>query len=155
MSDETKRPASLRLSAALWALIVAHLRAAAPAEGVGLLATRAEGAAERAVRFYPGHNLDGSATRYTMDPAGVVAAFDDMEQRGWRFGAIVHSHPSSPPTPSATDRREAFYPDALMVIVGLVGPAAEMRAWSLETGAPVAVPIVVDAGPGKSGPESG
>lgn len=144
MSAETVRPSLLRLSAALYGTMLDHLLAAAPAEGVGLLATLVEGPTERAVHFYPGRNLDGSTTRYTMDPAGIVAAFVDMEQRGWRFGAIVHSHPSSPATPSATDLREAFYPDVLMLIVGLGEAAPRARAWSVETGTPVSVPVVVE-----------
>lgn len=135
--------------------MVDHLGAAAPAEGVGLLATLAEGSTERAVHFYPGQNVDGSATRYTMDPAEVVAALVDMEQRGWHFGAIVHSHPASPPTPSATDLREAFYPDVLMLIVGLGGTSPEARAWSLRTGAPVRVPVVVEGQPRPTGRRRG
>ena len=82
-------------------------------------------------RFYPGTNLDRSPTRYTMDPAEVIAALRDIEARGWRLGAIVHSHPASAAVPSATDLREAHYPEALMVIVSLASGTPEFRAWGI------------------------
>ena len=146
----TRSPTALRLSPETGREIVAHVRAAAPLEGVGLLAVAAEGPDDRATRFYPGTNVDASPTRYTMEPAEVLAAFRDIEANGWRLGAIVHSHPGTPPLPSATDLREAHYPDALLLIVGLAGGAPSMRAWRLILGtgdAPVAtveVPVVVD-----------
>ena len=142
--------------------------AAAPWEGVGLLAvpegdegngeTRGrgqpsagageEGPAVRAVRFYPGTNGAASATRYTMPPEEVLAAFEDMAARTWRLGAIVHSHPRGPATPSPTDLREAYYPEALMVIVSFAVVPPEVRAWWVggADGWPREVPVVAGAG---------
>lgn len=125
-----------------------HVQAALPAEGCGLLAvpTMAQPVVE-AVRFYPGTNILGSPTRFTMHPAEVQAAFQDMDRHGWQLGAIVHSHPASPPTPSPIDLREAFYPNALMLIVSLAHGVPEMGAWQLWRDGgqlrPVAVPIRV------------
>lgn len=125
-----------------------HMRAALPAEGCGLLAvpTMAEPVAE-VVRFYPGTNILGSPTRFTMHPAEVQAAFQDMDRHGWQLGAIVHSHPTSRPTPSPIDLREAFYPDALILIVSLANGVPEMGAWQLQRDGeqlrPIAVPIHV------------
>ncbi len=138
----------LILSPEIFGAIVEHMRAALPAEGCGLLAvaTLAQPMAE-VVRFYPGTNVLDSPTRFTMHPAEVQAAFQDMDRRGWRLGAIVHSHPSSPPTPSPIDLREAFYPDALMLIVSLATGAPDLGAWRLQRDGqqlcPVAVPIYV------------
>jgi proteasome lid subunit RPN8/RPN11 len=113
--------------------MVAHLRAAAPCEGCGLLATTRAAAGTAVVRrFYPGTNLDASPTRYTMDPVEVISALIDMEARGWELGAIVHSHLTTPPTPSPTDLREAYYPEALMLIVSLATEPATVRAWHIE-----------------------
>lgn len=144
--------ATLRIPGAIVAEMLWHMRAALPAEGCGLLAvlTLADPVAE-VVRFYPGTNILDSPTRFTMHPAEVQAAFQDMDRRGWQLGAIVHSHPVSPPTPSPIDLREAYYPDALMLIVSLANGAPRMAAWQLrhdgEQLCPVAVPIhTIDEG---------
>jgi proteasome lid subunit RPN8/RPN11 len=149
----------LVLSAALRARVIAHLRHAAPAEGVGLLATAppVDGTII-ATAFYPGTNIDRSATRYTMDPAEVVEALRDMAARDWSLGAIVHSHVRSPATPSVTDLREARYPEALMVIATLAESPPALRAWRVAVPAPGAATIVGEvpildraAGPGHDG----
>jgi len=148
--DETRPPAALRIGSGLYDRVLAHLLAAAPLEAVGLLAVADDARGDaHATRFYPGTNVDASPTRYTMHPAAVLAALRDIEAHGWRLGAIVHSHPATPPVPSATDLREAQYPDALVIIVGLANTAAETRAWRLPVdtncvGAVVEVPILVD-----------
>jgi len=126
-------PTALRIYRGMYDRMLAHLSAAAPLEAVGLLAVAADGAAGvRATRFYPGTNVDASATRYTMDPAEVLDALRDIDAKGWRLGAIVHSHPATAPTPSATDRREARYPEALLVIVGLASAPPVARAWRID-----------------------
>ncbi|MER3484602.1 MAG: hypothetical protein C4345_00130 [Chloroflexota bacterium] len=138
----------LELPSSIWRAIVEHMRAALPAEGCGLLAVPTVATAVvRAVRFYPGTNILRSPTRFTMHPREVQAALDDMERHGWQLGAIVHSHPTSSPSPSPIDLREAYYPNALMVIVSLGGDRLMVQAWRLDrngrTFDPVAVPIVV------------
>ena len=132
--EEINPPLALRLDCALGAEITHHLRASLPQEGCGLLAVRrVDGGAAVATRFYPGTNLDASPTRYTMDPVEVLAALRDLDAHGWSLGAIVHSHPATAPAPSPTDLREAFYPEALMVIVSFKTPSPIMRAWRLWT----------------------
>jgi proteasome lid subunit RPN8/RPN11 len=114
------------------ARIIEHLRRSLPAEGCGLIGVAvAPDAPLRAERFYPGTNDDQSPTHYTMNVGEVVAAFDDMDRRGLRLGAIVHSHPVTPPDPSPTDLREAFYPDALMLIVSFATEEPVARAWRI------------------------
>jgi proteasome lid subunit RPN8/RPN11 len=127
--DPANAPLSeLVLSETLRDEIIAHLRVALPNEGCGLLAVSGEG---EAVRFYPGENLDASPKRFTMDPVVVIAAFKDMEAQGWRLGAIAHSHPRTPATPSVTDLREAHYPSALMLICSFASDEPELRAWAV------------------------
>jgi len=110
--------------------VIAHLRAALPNEGCGLLAVAAD-RSNRAVHFYPGSNADASPTRFTMDGKEVIDALRDMEARGWRLGAIVHSHPRNPATPSRTDLIEALYPAGLMVICSFMEDAPDLRAWAI------------------------
>lgn len=126
-------PTALLVAPDLRRRMVAHVAAAAPLESVGLLGVARGECLERvrALRFYPGTNVDASPSRYTMDPAEVISALRDIEDNGWWLGAIVHSHPASPAVPSATDLREAYYPEALMVIVSLARAAPELRAWRL------------------------
>lgn len=137
--------------------LLRHLTAALPHEGVGLLATdwerdgrdvRAKGgegtlalsplsslpSLARAMKFYPGRNIDASPSRFTMDPVEVIVALQEIDERGWWLGAIVHSHPHGPAQPSMTDLREAHYPDALSVIVSLAEQPARVRAWRLPMG---------------------
>jgi [CysO sulfur-carrier protein]-S-L-cysteine hydrolase len=108
--------------------IVGHLRRAYPLEGCGLLATDLEEQTQ-ARRFFPGTNVDHSAVRFTMDPVEVLRAFREIRQHGWRLGAIVHSHPRTPATPSATDLAEAHYPEALILIVSFQSATPDLRAW--------------------------
>lgn len=139
----------LRLPADIRMEIVAHLRSAVPYEGVGLLAVdryvqdASSAAPVTAVHFFPGTNIDASATRFTMDPEEVIAALRTFHERGWLLGGIVHSHLSGPATPSAVDLNEAHYPDAMMIVVSFATSPLEMRAWRLEdTGAVREVEIV-------------
>lgn len=112
--------------------IVDHLSRTLPHEGCGLLATGPDdGGTRRVVQFYPGDNIDQSMTRFTMDPRQVLNAFDEIERNHWKFGAIVHSHPRTPASPSVTDRREAHYPDAWMMIVSFAGEHPDTRIWNL------------------------
>lgn len=139
--------------------VLRHLTAALPHEGVGLLATawmsdelgvgsresgverntpdsrlppgQAPDSFIRAMKFYPGRNVDASPSRFTMDPVEVLHALREIDEHGWWLGAIVHSHPHGPGRPSATDLREARYPDALTVIVSLAEQPARLRAWRL------------------------
>jgi proteasome lid subunit RPN8/RPN11 len=115
--------------------IMIHLLAAAPNEGVGLLAVGAsfrdddDRLAVEAVRFFPGTNVDHSPARYTMSPEEVIRALREIQDTGQVLGAIVHSHLKGPATPSATDVREAHYPDTLMMIVSFATQPAATGVW--------------------------
>ena len=155
-------PTLLRISAAVHDDIVAHLRRALPHEGVGLLAVSAAGdpaGSLTVVRFYPGTNIEASASRFTMEAAEVIAALREIDDRGWRLGAIVHSHPHGPAVPSPTDLREARYPDALMMIVSLASPDPDIGAWWIVWRGgrltPVHVPIDVEYWATRPGEDAG
>jgi [CysO sulfur-carrier protein]-S-L-cysteine hydrolase len=126
---------------------VRHFRDALPDEGCGLLATVDEGKVRRAVRFFPGDNVDRSPTRFTMDPCQVVDAMEQIERAGWRLGAIVHSHPANLATPSTTDLREAYFPGVWLAIVSLAGADAELRIWDTSDGdgTPREVPLLTES----------
>jgi proteasome lid subunit RPN8/RPN11 len=126
-------PAGIRIASKLYCSILDHMQAAAPREAVALLAVEPYefGSLARAVKLYLGTNVDGSSTRYTMEPREVIAALDDIDDHDWWLGAIVHSHPATPPVPSATDLREAYYPEALTIIVSLATHPPTTCAWRM------------------------
>jgi proteasome lid subunit RPN8/RPN11 len=131
-------PTSLLLPAELHQRLLAHLRSTLPQEGCGLIACDANGAVE----LFPGTNTDASETRYNMDLAEVVTAFNEIDRHDWRLGAIYHSHPQTPAWPSATDLSYAFYPDALMVIVSFAVDPPDLRAFRIDEEI-TEVPVVV------------
>ncbi|HWO71642.1 MAG TPA: M67 family metallopeptidase [Actinomycetota bacterium] len=103
------------LDGVLFKEIVEHGLREFPNEACGLLAGR-DG---QAVRFYPMRNADASPVTYRLDPREQLRVFDELEREGLELFGIVHSHTHSEPYPSETDRRQAFYPEPLYLILGL------------------------------------
>ncbi len=153
--DAAERP--VVLPGGMLGEIVAHLSEALPLEGCGLLAERRSGDGWIACRFFPGENVDRSPTRFTMDPRAVVDALRHIDAHGWRLAAVVHSHPHGSPTPSPTDLREAYYPEAAFLIVGFGDGAPEARAWRLgrSEGTVVEVGVVTIDDHGGQPPDAG
>ncbi|HKB28969.1 MAG TPA: M67 family metallopeptidase [Candidatus Limnocylindrales bacterium] len=115
------------------AAIVEHARRALPNEACGIVAGDrpwAEGG--RPLRWIPLANTHVSPFRYAIDPDALLALTIELDDRGEAIWAIVHSHPTSPAEPSPTDVREAFYPEALQLIVSLMNATAGVRAWRVE-----------------------
>lgn len=105
----------VELDGVLFKEIVEHGLRGFPNEACGLLAGR-DG---QAVRFYPMRNADASPVTYRLDPREQLHVFDELEREGLQLFGIVHSHTHSEPYPSETDRRQAFYPESLYLILGL------------------------------------
>ncbi|MBI4279104.1 MAG: M67 family metallopeptidase [Armatimonadetes bacterium] len=96
--------------------IISHAQESYPIECCGLMAGRNG----RVERVYRGRNIDPHPSiRYRMDDLQVLQALREIEDQGRDLVAIYHSHPHSVALPSATDRAQAFYPDARHVIVSL------------------------------------
>lgn len=108
--------------------IVAHARETAPAECCGLLVGAGDTVAE-AVRTA---NVDTNPNRFEIDAGDHLRARRAARSRGLDVLGFYHSHPHSAPTPSASDRAEAHYPDHLYLIVSLLGEAAEVRLYRLD-----------------------
>jgi proteasome lid subunit RPN8/RPN11 len=120
----------MRIPRHLYDEIVAHARADAPNECCGMIATR-DG---EAVTVYRAANAAASPLRYEIDGAEQFRIQMAIDDAGLDLGAIYHSHTRSAPLPSQTDINLAFYPDALYIIVGVAGDAAEVRAWRIRDG---------------------
>lgn len=130
---------ALEIRPALAAQIVAQARAGAPLETCGVLG----GQAGRALAAYPLANALRSPARYHADADELLAAFLDIEARGWDMVGIYHSHPTGPDKPSATDVAEAYYPDAVYVIVSLAHEPPSLRAFQIVDGQVSEVGLVI------------
>ncbi|MCA9900125.1 MAG: M67 family metallopeptidase [Ardenticatenaceae bacterium] len=96
--------------------ILNHLQDCYPEEGCGLVAGDEMG---RVTAVYPIENSLRSPTAFQMNPQQQLQTMLALEANGWQLLAIYHSHPHGPETPSVTDVQQAYYPDALSMIVSL------------------------------------
>jgi proteasome lid subunit RPN8/RPN11 len=132
----------LELTQAQIDLIIAQARAEAPIEACGLLG----GKDGRVLKIYPAVNELASPTRYTLRPQDLLAALEDMEDRGWGIHplGIYHSHPHGPETPSPTDIAESHYPDSIYVIVAYPDrPQPSLRGFQIANGHYQEVPLEI------------
>jgi proteasome lid subunit RPN8/RPN11/molybdopterin converting factor small subunit len=113
--------------------IVQHAREQGTLECCGLIAARG-GVPTRTIRCA---NVAATPSiRYRIDPREQLAAFRSMDAAGEELFGIYHSHPASVAFPSPTDRMEAYYPEALYVLVSLRSGAPELRAFRIAADAP-------------------
>jgi proteasome lid subunit RPN8/RPN11 len=106
--------------------VVAHARAAVPAECCGVL-IGSDGAITAAVAA---NNLSEHPNRFLLDPKDHIRARRDARAAGLDVVGFYHSHPHSAAVPSETDLAEAWtYPNHLHLIVGLTGETADVRLY--------------------------
>lgn len=124
----------LCLPAAILRDMLDHARHTAPDECCGLLigSTHSAGSPSEAsdtsvcvVSSVPARNLRRSPTRYLVDPADHFAAIRTARQDGRTVIGAYHSHPTSSPTASATDDRDASGAEFLYLIVSPVTGAVK------------------------------
>ena len=134
------------MSRALYDQMLAHARAEAPNECCGIVAALAG----EATAVYPAHNAAASPLRYLMDGKDQYRIQEDIEGRGWEYGAIYHSHTRSAPQPSQTDINMALvpgvgplWPGSVYIIIGLAGAEPEVRAFRIESETPEEVALSV------------
>jgi [CysO sulfur-carrier protein]-S-L-cysteine hydrolase len=132
----------MRIARSLIDEIVAHARAEAPNECVGMIAS-SDGVA---VAVHRARNAAASPLRYEIDGMEQYKIQTAIEDAGLELGAIYHSHTRSAPEPSQTDINLAFYPDALYLIVGVAGEEDDVRAWRIVDGQVSAAPLEVEEG---------
>jgi proteasome lid subunit RPN8/RPN11 len=84
-----------------------------------------------------------SPARFRMDPKEQLQAFNHMDEQGWELLAIYHSHPSGPPTPSATDIAEAAYPGVIHLIWSTFEEDWICKGFVIETSRVYEVPVYV------------
>jgi proteasome lid subunit RPN8/RPN11 len=134
-------PFRIQIPIAIYEEMVTHARAELPFECCGLLAGRidpAEGIdpdivlpVRRALKRYPLINAAQSRTEYLSDPRSMFEAVRDMRALGLEILAVYHSHPTSEPVPSRTDRERNFSPEVVNFIISLKPETPEVRGWWL------------------------
>jgi proteasome lid subunit RPN8/RPN11 len=86
-----------------------------PNESCGLIAAEAD----VPVKVFPMMNADASPATYRLDGKEQLKVFDELDERGWDLWGIYHSHTHSEASPSETDMRLAFYPEARYLVLSL------------------------------------
>ena len=124
--------AEIQLPRSLINQLLHHAQQAPETEVCGLISAQNG----EPMHCYPIANVATTPQRlFAMDPTEQIAALRDMRERGETLFAIYHSHPHSPPQPSATDLAEANYPEALYLIISLqTRGVLEMRGFRLREG---------------------
>jgi len=123
-------PCELIIGQTLLRQIIEHCLEEKPFEACGVLTGR-QG---RVLHAYATENAKRSPIFYEVDPRQQEEILAQMAARGEELVAIYHSHPSASAMPSQNDIRLAVhYPEAMRVIVSLVGPS-DVRAFRIREG---------------------
>jgi proteasome lid subunit RPN8/RPN11 len=120
----------LKLAGRVVEAIVAHARAAAPAECCGVLIGRGGDVVEAV----PTRNDATAAGRFLISPKDHIDARRAARRRGLEIVGFYHSHPNGSAAPSPTDLAEAAYPGHLYAIVGLAEQPFEFRLYRFAGG---------------------
>src|ERR1700726_3208737 len=108
-SAQVSIPFRLLLPAQLRDEMFAQAQAELPNECCGLLAGKpAADGVGRIEKCYSLKNSAASPVEYLSDGADMFAAHRDMQRLGFDVLAVYHSHPTSEPIPSRTDRERNY-----------------------------------------------
>jgi proteasome lid subunit RPN8/RPN11 len=130
----------MKIGRELYDEIIAHARAEAPNECVGVVAA-SNGAA---VAVHRARNAERSPLRFSIDSKEQYDLLMEIEDAGLEVAAIYHSHTRTAPEPSQTDINFAQgWPGVEWIIVGLAGDEPEVRTWLIEDGQPSEAKLVV------------
>ena len=116
------------IPAALRDEIIAHAREGLPNEACGILAGR-EGRVEQ---FFPAQSDESSPFYYRIEARDQIRVMNAIDDAGLDLVGIYHSHTRSPAYPSRTDAEQAFWPDAVYVIISLADEAADVRGYRIQ-----------------------
>jgi len=124
--------------------MIAHAHEGKPNEVCGVLAGK-EG---QITRLYRAVNAaERPLVTYEIEPHDQLRIFNAIDDAGLEIIGIYHSHPSSPAFPSPTDRRLAFYPDAVYFIVSLTDARhPSLRGFRIVDDEVTEIEIILDEG---------
>ncbi len=130
----------LKIPANIFGQMVTQAKAQVPVEACGILA----GKDNSVEKLYEMTNADQSSDHFMMEPKEQFAVVKNIRSSGLEMLAIFHSHPNTPPRPSAEDIRLALTPDVTYVIVSLQEPACPaVKGFLMENGSVTEVPVEI------------
>ena len=131
---------SLRLPRDFADAIVDQARSEHPNEACGLLA----GTNGSATKLFPTTNTERSPVIYRIDPKEQFRVFKQIEDEGLELVGIYHSHTRSAAYPSNTDVAQAYYPEAVYLIVSLAqADAPDLRGYRITDGKVAEIPLEI------------
>ncbi|TBV80695.1 MAG: M67 family peptidase [Desulfobulbaceae bacterium] len=130
---------ALKITQKILNAILTHGQRELPNEACGYLASQ-DGVI---CRHFELTNKDAAPDHFTMDPAEQFAAIRQMRADGLQVAAVYHTHPETPARPSEEDVRLAHDPGLVYVIVSLVPGVDPIRAFKIDQGTVVKLPLEV------------
>ena len=122
--------------------ILNHARAEAPNEACGLLLGLG-GAVTEIVRTR--NEEPDPRTGFVVSPQDLFTALKRADDESLELVGVYHSHPAGHPIPSERDIREAHYPDAVQLLIGLAKAEPELAAWRIDAGRVSRIDLFIQA----------
>lgn len=120
--------------------MLGHAQRSLPEECVGILSGQ-------------GHNISGchpltnqlqDSKKFMAEPSEQIQLLRQLREEGLELTAIYHSHPQSSATPSAADIQQAYYPEALYLIISLqTDGRMEINGYLIQNGQPILQELLV------------
>jgi len=105
--------------------MIKHAYKELPNEACGLL-TGTNGTVQQ---HYALTNVDHSPEHFSFDPQEQFRVLKNARTNGQKIIANYHSHPSTPARPSEEDKRLAYDPNIVYIIISLAGETPDMKAF--------------------------
>jgi len=124
----------LRCPAPLWTRLLAHLEAAYPREGCGILFGRRSPEATLLLDLTCTPNADPAPAperRFSIPPEDLCDAQRHARAHGFEILGFFHSHPDRPPLPSPTDLALAWPGTSCLIVALRPGQPPEARSYLL------------------------
>lgn len=127
---------AIHITEEAWQSILSQAQKDAPIESCGYALGEVSEDGETLITYnYPLTNIDHAAEHFSLDPKEQFAAIKYARQNNLKVIGNWHSHPASPSRPSEEDKRLAFDPKALYLILSL-SPDVSGQPYAAD-GAPV------------------
>lgn len=125
---------ALKLTTDIYSKITAHLQAAYPNEGAGILLGSADGNGKTVQAVKPfGNNFEAGEQfhRYLITAEDMLTGEIEAERLGLDVVGIFHSHPDHPAIASEYDREYALPWYSYLIVSVQKGTATDKKSWLL------------------------